>query len=979
MEMNIHVPQSIEAAIELYKIAAIPYQIISPQNATPLISIYQDPLLGSNRFTRPTAHFSRKDAMNLLSYSKVWNGILPTPAITSPQPMWSGSQLISAILPPINIGMKNLVEEDVSIIGGQLLKGQLDDDIFSKGLIHIIYNDYGAQATIDFIDSLQGMMGRYLMDSGFSVGISDLVADEITKKKCSDAIKNIVAKTEDLILQVHTGLFENSSGRSNQENFELKMIGTLKKATDEAGGIAIKSLSNNNRMTNMIKAGSKGKNLNVSQMTAVLGQQEIEGRRVPYGFQNRTLPHFKRFDDSARARGFINSSFMEGLQPDEFFFHAISGREGMIDTAVKTAQTGYIQRRIRVAMEDLIAHHDGSVRDSTGTIIQFAYGEDGMNATRIESQPIDLAKLSEAQIRSQYVVPDATGDRQTTYTNQVVADQRMLVEKVFNRQINARVQYPVHLERIRSQVVVGFQLKPKTSTVTGDQVLDAHDQIMNRTKKTHKLWGALVRYALAPHKLKDLGFTPAALDALVEKIVLENWKSWVEPGQPVGVISAQSIGEKLTQLTLRTFHTAGAANATSGVPRLDELLKVTKNPKAIECVISLRKDLRESKEEARRAALSMQFTLLQDIVTTSSIYYDPRDDATLIAEDTEWLAYFAAYETAMQPAGTTPPKKSAWLLRLELDREKMFTKNISMDDIAYILKVSSKVNTSTMYSDFNASQLVFRLRLSDMPMGDSMNDQLTTLKQLQNKILTTTAVKGIPGLRSVSFRKVNQEVEWEEGTYKPIEQFELMSDGSNLLEILAHPSVDPTRVISNNVYDMYYNFGIEAARALLLKEFVATLSSGVNYRHTGMLIDRMCAKGKLMSCDRYGVNKLDIGPLAKASFEQTEDIMLKAAIYGERDPILGVSANIMLGAPIRAGTAFTDVLFDEERVMELKKAAPKPPSEVLEALTALSQEEIEARMYAPEGTYSSMLKIAATVPELPEGFVKKDALFDDEY
>ena len=1433
--MNIHIPQSVEAAIELRMIASIPQQIISPQNSLPIIGILQDALLGSNRFTRPTVAFSRKDAMNLLVFSKMWNGKLPEPAVTVPQPMWTGSQLISAILPPLNLSMKNGQDQEVEIKRGILTKGMLDSDVFSKNLIHIMYNDYGPDATIDFIDALQAMMSQYLVNTGFSVGISDLVADEVTKKKFTEAIKTIKNKTEDIILQVHTGLFENSSGGSNQDNFEQKMIGTLKKATDEAGGITTKSLADNNRMTNMIKSGAKGSNLNVSQMIAVLGQQEIETKRVPYGFQNRTLPHFKRFDDSARARGFINSSFMNGLEPDEFFFHAISGREGMIDTAVKsvtgdtmilileegiakhvsigdwidahlanvdedeiehhelanlelynlphevyiptpdakggisweilsaitrhdpgktlyevktasgrkvivpesksilvwneetstfvakptpevkigefvpvtaklqeppmihtyvnminyfpkneflhgsdflkasemietemtsrvkiprgwwkthngssftlpysdkakvtralgrskmsdiksgyiypfsknrefpladqfelsyengifiglflaegnadipsgytqitnndehirtfvknwfeknhinwreaikinkmggttsdirgsskllatflhkfvghtcykkyvpteaftapeefitgllngyfsgdgtvgsnciaavstsstliegisslcsrlgifgkirmtqlksnnfgtkviapayhieirgqwattfakkisflhpekelkknamkpstlhrnfieqndvildpiseitiltdtskytklydvtvpstlnfclanglgvldTASTGYIQRRIRVAMEDLVAQHDGSVRDSTGTIIQFAYGEDGMNATRIESQPIDLVNLSETQIREAYVVTDATGERPVKYTNQVVADQKMLVEKIFQRQKSTRILYPVHLKRLVEEITTGFQLKPKTATVTGDQILDAHEAIMQKTRSTHTTWGILLRHVLAPHKLKELGFTKPALDALVQKAILTHWKAWVEPGQPVGVISAQSIGEVITQMTLRTFHTAGASNMTSGVPRLDELLKVTKNPKMIECTIPLRKDLRESKEAARMAAQSMEFTLLQDLVTISCIYYDPRDEMTLIQQDTEWLAYFAAYEAIVSKETT---KKSPWLLRFELDREKMFAKNISMDDIAYVLKVSMKVNTSTMYSDFNSSQLVFRLRLTDSM--DTMNDQLINLKQLQNKILSTTAVRGIPGLRSVRFKKLNQDLELIDGVYKSIDQFVLVSNGSNLLEILCHPSVDPTRAYSNNVYDMYENFGIEAARALLLKELIGTISSGIHTRHTGMLVDRMTAKGRLMSCDRYGVNKLDIGTLAKASFEQTEEIMLKSALYGERDPILGVSANIMLGSVIKGGTSFTDVLYDEVAAIQMRKDAPPPPSAILEMQGEFTQEQIDSKLYAPKASAFQALDIA---------------------
>jgi DNA-directed RNA polymerase II subunit RPB1 len=347
-EMNLHAPQSVEAATELREIAAVPLQIVSPRESTPIVSVVQDTLVGANRFTRPNVLFTKKEAMNLLVHAKRWDGVLPAPVTQEPQSMWSGQQLLSALLPPVSLQMPNSSYSDadksnpksqnlVKIWNGQIMQGILDKSVFSKQLLHIIYNDYGPDMTIDFLDSLQAMIAAFLMNSGFSVGISDLIADEATNQEIGVALLKLTKTIEEQILQLHTGLFENSSGRSNQEEFESKLMGTLNKAVGDAGKIGLKSLADTNRMTNMIKAGSKGSDVNVSQMVATLGQQAIEGKRVPNGFQHRTLPHFKRFDDSAQARGFIASSYIKGLQPDEFFFHAMSGREGLIDTAVKTA------------------------------------------------------------------------------------------------------------------------------------------------------------------------------------------------------------------------------------------------------------------------------------------------------------------------------------------------------------------------------------------------------------------------------------------------------------------------------------------------------------------------------------------------------------------------------------------------------------------------------------------------------------------
>jgi DNA-directed RNA polymerase II subunit RPB1 len=999
--MNLHAPQSVEAATELREIAAVPLQIVSPRESTPIVSVVQDTLVGANRFTRPNVLFSKKEAMNLLVHAKRWNGVLPAPVTEDPQPMWSGQQLLSALLPPVSLQMANSSYSDadktnpnsqnmVKIWNGQIQQGILDKSVFSKQLLHIIYNDYGPDMTVDFLDSLQAMIAAFLMNSGFSVGISDLIADEATNQEIGVALAKLTKTIEDQILQLHTGLFENSSGRSNQEEFESKLMGTLNKAVGDAGKIGLKSLADTNRMTNMIKAGSKGSDVNVSQMVATLGQQAIEGKRVPNGFQHRTLPHFKRFDDSAQARGFISSSYIKGLQPDEFFFHAMSGREGLIDTAVKTADTGYIQRQIRVALEDLITQHDGSVRDAMGNIVQISYGEDGANATKLESQVLPLASLSDEDIRA------AAGDAGEEYIKQLMEDRRILVEKVFLNKPQKSVRYPVHLERVIFAVRTGFGLQEDSGTVTTGEVLEAQTKILTRTHVNNRLWGALVRHHLSPIRMRKIGYTPVALDALVEQIVLKHWKSWVEPGQPVGVIAAQSIGEPATQMTLNTFHLAGVAaksNMTRGVPRLKELLKATPNPKAIELTIPLRRDLRDKKEEARRVAQELEFTLLQDIVTVARIYYDPRDNETLIAEDTDWLAYMSAFESAVQPAPPVQqaadpmsaaaeaaeapaplPPKSPWLLRLELDKERMFAKNITMDDIAFIL--NGKFNCVSTYTDYNANRLIFRIRLG--ARGANAVDDLNMLKVIQNKLMADTAVRGIPGLRTVNYQKVSDIVEFKDGKYQAVDQYVLISDGSNFLEVMTHPDVDPTRIVSSNIHDMFNNLGIEATRATFFKEITtlfAESGSSVNYRHICLLLDMMCHKGKTMSVDRYGINKNNIGPLAKMSFEQTEDIALRAAIFGERDPILGVSAKVMLGAPIKAGTAFSELLFDEATAIKMAESTPEQRPPAPSGPQGFTEDELDDALYGEDDggeCSTNELRLNVAMPTAPMDTVPEE-------
>ena len=976
-EMNLHLPQSVEAATELREIAAVPKQLISPRLSKPLVSIVQDTLVGVNRLTRPTEFFNLREYMNLLVHSKRWDGKIPPPAKTDPVPLWSGQQVVSALLPAVHLAMGNKVwdeakgKEDpnyVIIKNGKIQQGVLDGDIFDRALIHILYNDFSPEMTVDFIDSLQSVVAVYLQNSGFSVGMSDLIADEGTLGTIAENMNTLKKQIESLHLQVHMGLFDNASGRTNQEEFEGKVFRILDKARDDAGKTGLKSLATNNRMVNMVKCGSKGADTNIAQMIALLGQQAIEGKRIAYGFQDRTLPHFKRYEDGAEARGFIESSFVKGLSPAEFFFHAMTGREGLIDTAVKTADSGYMQRQLVKTMEDLMTWHDGSVRDAGGLVVQFAYGDDATSATKIENQPIGLAKMSDTEIRTKFSVEDVAADKSQAHLTAIFADRDMLVQNVWSGRADKTVQSAVHLPRLIANAVVQLGLAVGNGTaVPGAHVLDTIAAIQQRTRPDNKLWGALLRYHLNPRDLVALGFTQPAFDWLAEQIVVKHMKSWVAPGEMAGIIAAQSLGEPTTQMTLNTFHLSGVAaksGMTRGVPRLKELLKVTQNPKATSLTIYLRPDLRKTKEEARRLAQEMEFTMLKDLVTVSRIYYDPRDSATLITDDQEWLSFFGAFEQEAAPE----ENKSPWIIRLELDREKMFNKNITMEDIAFVLRKAMPIDLT--YTDHNATRMIFRIRLVlNKTEGKAPLDDLALVKQAQNRLLTQTLIRGMPGLRSVSFRKVTDESfeknPANDNRYEPVEQFVLDTFGTNFLDVLVHPDVDGSKLISNHVHDIYENLGIEAARMILFREIFGLFEQAapVNYRHVSILCDAMCNRGRLMSADRYGVNKKKSGPLAKASFEQTEDIMLRAALFGEMDPVTGVSANIMTGQPIRGGTTFTQVLLDEAALLDFTTTAPAPKKS-LERAPQLVQAEIDQLLDQKEapGCRQEDLRIPAALP-----------------
>jgi DNA-directed RNA polymerase II subunit RPB1 len=578
--MNAHLPQSYEAMVELEEIAAVPNHIITPRHAKPVIGIFQDTLVGTYRLTHPN-EFTRKEYMNLMMWNKRFDGNLQTPRGGSEnKPRWTGQQVLTSLLPPLNIDMGNKAFDSdkenntsknyVKIKQGDVLQGIVDGDVYmkpSKGIIHTTYNDYGPKDTVELIDSLQNTVEHFLVLNGFSVGISDLVADTVTKQRIEEIIAKQKKEVEQKALEVHLDLFENNTGKTNQQEFEDQTFSILNKATADAGKSGEESLSSENRLVAMVKSGSKGDQVNIAQMIACLGQQAIDGKRIAYGFTDRTLPHYKKYDDGAEARGFIESSFIRGLTPQEFFFHAMSGREGLIDTAVKTADTGYLQRQLIKAMEDLTVQHDGSVRDANMNIFQFHYGEDGIAATKIETQSIGLAKLSQDEIRKEFgmmevdwaailqpgTIREENNELIQQYVEDVLYDQEMLVEGVFKNSSldSGSVFAPANIARLINNIKIRFNISSKEPTdLTPEYVLNGIQKIVNNTSTYHKIWIALLRFHCAPHKLivKER-FTKIAFDTLCEILVLKHMQAWVQPGEQVGIVAAQSIGEPSTQMS----------------------------------------------------------------------------------------------------------------------------------------------------------------------------------------------------------------------------------------------------------------------------------------------------------------------------------------------------------------------------------------------------------------------------------------------
>ena len=406
-------------------------------------------------------------------------------------------------------------------------------------------------------------------------------------------------------------------------------------------------------------------------------------------------------------------------------------------------------------------------------------------------------------------------------------------------------------------------------------------------------------------------------------------------GELVGTIAAQSIGEPSTQMTLNTFHFAGVASKSSvnqGVPRFKELLSVTENLKAPMNNVILKEPYCYNKESALKILNEFPITTIKEITISTEIFFDLVASEELESHDTvhnDYLKMYKEFENFDKDISESDSnfKRSPWVLKIQFNKSKMMNKEIQMSDIYFA--ISNRFNNesydiSCFYTDDNSSDLIMRIQANIKKDTKDENDDcdeedvISVLKQVEKTILNDIILSGIKNITGASMEPNENFMVFnnDTGEYNKQTMWEIYTDGSNLEDILIHPAVNSYETTTNNIWQIYEVLGIEAARKMLYAEInnVFEMSGAyVNSRHISLLVDIMTNRGYLMPMDRHGINKSDRGPLSKCSFEETPDIIARAAIFGEIDKIQSVSANIMLGQEVPIGTGCIDILFDEDK------------------------------------------------------------------
>ncbi|KAK9248661.1 hypothetical protein V1506DRAFT_528527 [Lipomyces tetrasporus] len=656
-EMNMHFPQNENARAEAMMLANTDSQYLVPTSGKPLRGLVQDHVVTGVWMTNKDIMFTREEYHQLV-YGTIrpedghttTNRILTVPpAIIKPIPMWTGKQVISTVLlnikpldrPGLNLISKNKIdnkywgegsqEGTVLFMNGELLCGILDKSQFGAsefGLVHSVHEIYGPHVAGKLLSILGRLFTKYVQFRGFTCGMDDLRLTQDGNEWRNDILtdaKNTGTKAALEVVNLPENVNENDPELRRRLEEVLRDNGKLaimdavvqKHVNAVTSEVVAKCIPDGtlkafpkNSFMSMVLSGAKGSNVNLSQIMCMLGQQALEGRRVPVMISGKSLPSFKAFDTSAKSGGYISSRFFSGVKPQEFYFHCMAGREGLIDTAVKTSRSGYLQRCLIKQLEGVQTQYDNTVRDSDGSLVQFLYGGDAIEVIQ-ESHLMnfDFCAQNFHSLLQKYPAHEVAG----------------MVDETSASSYSKKVRKNATKEAALPHYKKSYKYDPTISKYSPSTYLGSVSEVFQQ--KLDEYTGARKDTIFGKHS--ESGITEKMFKALMQ---LKYMHSLVQPGEAVGILASQSIGEPSTQMTLNTFHFAGhgAANVTLGIPRMREIVMTASlNIKTPQMRLPVLDDVSDDQADdfCKSVAKVVMSELIDEVVVTERTGVTPDGEA----------------------------------------------------------------------------------------------------------------------------------------------------------------------------------------------------------------------------------------------------------------------------------------------------------------------------------------------------------------
>uniref|UniRef100_A0A1J3HYB5 DNA-directed RNA polymerase subunit n=1 Tax=Noccaea caerulescens TaxID=107243 RepID=A0A1J3HYB5_NOCCA len=1054
-EMNVHFPQDEISRAEAYNIVNANNQYARPSNGDPLRALIQDHIVSSVLLTKRDTFLDKDEFNQLLFSSGVTDMVLSsfsgssakkvmelacdaelltvTPAILKPVPLWTGKQVITVVLnqitkghPPFTVEKatklpvdffkcrsrevkskseesnkkkqdvdeswkKDLNEDKLLIRKNEFVCGVIDKAQFADyGLVHTVHELYGSNAAGNLLSVFSRLFTVFLQTQGFTCGVDDLIIlKDMDEKRtnqlqeCEKVGEKVLRKTFgiDVDGQIDPQDMKSRIERILYEDGEPALLSLDRSIVSELNQCSGKGVMNDllsdgllktpgkNCISLMTISGAKGSKVNFQQISSHLGQQDLEGKRVPRMVSGKTLPCFHPWDWSPRAGGFISDRFLSGLRPQEYYFHCMAGREGLVDTAVKTSRSGYLQRCLMKNLESLKVNYDCTVRDADGSIIQFQYGEDGVDVHRSSF----IGKFKELAVNQEMILQNCSEDM-LSGSSSYITDLPITLKKGAEKFVEAM---PLN-ERIASKMV----------------------------------------------RQEDL----------LKLVKSKFFASLAQPGEPVGVLAAQSVGEPSTQMTLNTFHLAGRGemNVTLGIPRLQEILMTAavdiKTP-IMTCPLLKGK----TKDDAKGITDKLRKITVADImesVEVSVIPYaihggeicsihklkinlykpDHYPKHTDITEE-DWQETMAA--VFLRKLEDAIEIHMRMLIRMRgIQDEKEDTRPKSGNDVDNEDSVSGKQtedndddeDEGTEVDDLGSDAQKQKKQAIDErdyeenssddeknepsstsgvedPEMDNEDDNAEVSKEetMEPQEEAKNVKEGSKRKRQKFVRNVDKDrnIDWKVKGKTFEVHFKFGEDDPHILlaqiaqktaqkvyiqnsgkierstvancgdpqviyygddpkdrkeisneEKKASPALNASGVdfsalwefqdmldvrylYSNSIHDMLNTFGVEAARETIIREINHVFKSygiSVSSRHLNLIADYMTFSGGYRPMSRMGGIAESTSPFCRMTFETATKFIVQAATYGEKDTLETPSARICLGLPALSGTGCFDLL-----------------------------------------------------------------------
>lgn len=1005
-EMNLHFPQNENARSEAINLSGTEFQYLNPSSGKPLRGLIQDHISASIWLTNINTFFDRETYQQIIYscikpknlYNNNTRIITLAPTILKPNFLWTGKQVISTILCNIipnnflglNLESQNnisteswgdeICEHEIIFKDGQHLCGVLDKSQFGAsnfGLIHSIYEIYGPKVSNNAISIFGRLFTNYIMMNGFTCGMDDLkltvngkqtrtellrLSNDLGKKAITEAT-NLDSSIDDndpnLILRMAEIL------RDDNKLFILDTVAQTKvnKLTSTIVSKLIPSGSlkkfPHNSMQAMAISGAKGSIVNVSQIMCLLGQQALEGRRVPLMISGKTLPCFKPFETNVNAGGYIKGCFYSGINPYEYFFHCMAGREGLIDTAVKTSRSGYLQRCLAKKLEGIHIGYDNTVRESDGSMIQFLYGGDSIDILK-ESYLTNFKFC--AQNYQNLLHKYDFGE----LLYKLDLKKAYHFSKKVQRELLKQEKLPVHERKYKYNPVVS-EFNPTNHL---GSVSEFFQQKLDDFIKTNS---NLFTDDTDEKQLNQI--SKKKFKALMH---LKYMMSLIDPGESVGIIASQSIGEPSTQMTLNTFHFAGhgASNVTLGIPRMREIVMTASSKiKTPQMYLKIHDDV--SDDQINEFCKSVNRILLSELIDYVTVvenleclkdafnlrsydiqlnFHDSKDYESEYNLPKELLkkVIVETFLISLETVILQEIKKQKKIIDLIFvnnhktpennDVEMEVSDNENLEFGSKITDSESSSNESDVDSDAEKKkQNSINSSYHDLSEPDDLPDEIIkSNKSLQEKIIEShnLITKFNFDEKDGKYCKFRLEIK-EKDTFKLLmtniienlsskivvrevpnifrcnflpsttsQERMLITEGVNFEKFRCEDDfIDVNSITSNDIFSILKSYGVEAARNTIiieLKKIFDTYGISISRRHLELVSDVMTRDGGYQAFNRQGIES-STSSFVKMSYETTFKFLTKCVLNREREYLQSPSGNIVLGKLIKSGTGLFEI------------------------------------------------------------------------